>query len=131
MKKVKEMLDIAGFEYTGPELEDALFDITNAHFMVVVSKFIKKIKTWQKHQNTEKALEALKDSTIKLAQNSRNKLSKVESTPKSFLVRPQSSMMYTPQAGKNNKKGRPFSGISEISSAKSKHTFGNTQNDFK
>jgi len=50
----KEMLDIAGFEYTGPELEDALFDITNAHFMVVVSKFIKKIRTWCQHQNTGK-----------------------------------------------------------------------------
>jgi len=129
----KEMLDIAGFEYTHEELEDTLFDITNAHFMVLISTFKKKIKTWQKHLNKEKALEALKDNTIKMAQNSRKKLSKVESTPKSFIVRPQSSL-FTPQGaqgGKTNKSNRPFSGISNISSAKSKHTFGNTQNDFK
>jgi len=74
-------------------------------------------------------LEALKDNVLKMAQESRKKLTTSESTKKPLLVRPQSGNLYAPSGALFPTSARPFSGISGISS-KSKHTLATTQGDF-
>jgi len=124
----KECLDIIGFAYGREEFEDVVFDITDADFNVTLLSLCAKIKVWENY-TADKTLEALKDNVLKMAQESRKKLTTSESTKKPLLVRPQSGNLYAPSGAIFPTSARPFSGISGISS-KSKHTLATTQNDF-
>lgn len=67
---------------------------------------------------------------LKIAQESKKKLSSADSNKKSLLIRPHSGALYSHTGALYGGANRPFSGISAISSHRSKNNLGTTQNDF-
>jgi hypothetical protein len=122
----KDCLDIMGFKFTNDEFEDVIFDITDADFFVTMSAFAKKIECWKlystKHHDTNSdALDMIKDSTLKMALESKKKMF-AEKQKRNILIRPMSTHNLGSSAH------RPFSGISAIS-GKSKLTTATMTHD--